>query len=202
MESVTLAPSVLQYEFPEKLAKNLMELMSQLSESEWVKSGISNDDNKDQDYRTSQTIEFGKRVPFWDDEVRRITTPILNDYSEKYQDALISQDEGFQLLRYGISNKYDFHSDGAWSVYRTVSMIVYLNPSEYEGGETYFKHFDLKVKPETPSVVVFPSNYAYLHAAMPVIEGQKFILVNWMNDLPRGLGPNTFYDMCRVMGRI
>jgi predicted 2-oxoglutarate/Fe(II)-dependent dioxygenase YbiX len=202
MEAVTLAPGISQYEFPEKLAKNIIELMSQLSESEWVKSGIGDNSDQEQTYRTSQTIDFGKRLPFWDDEVRRITTPVLNHYSGEHQDAQISQDEGFNLLRYGVSNKYDFHADACWNVYRTVSILVYLNPADYEGGATYFKHFDLSVKPEKPSIVVFPSNYAYLHASMPVTEGQKFILVNWMNDLPRGLGPATFYEICRVMGRI
>ena len=201
MEHTVLGPAVYQYEFPEKLAKSILEVASQLSASEWEKSGISHNDDKDQEVRTSQNIAFGNRLPFWDDEVRRITTPAINHYSELHKEA-VTQDEGFNLLRYNISNKYDFHADGCWNTYRNVSILVYLNPSEYECGETFFKYFDLKVKPEKPAIVIFPSNYAYLHAAMPVTEGQKFVLVNWMNDLPRGLGAGTFYEICRIMGRL
>jgi len=142
MEPTILGPAVYQYDFPEKLAKNILEVSAQLSESEWEKSGISHNDDKDQDVRTSKNIAFGARLPFWDDEVRRITTPAINHYTETHKEV-VTQDEGFNLLRYNVSNKYDFHSDGGWNTYRNVSILVYLNPSEYEGGETFFKYFDL-----------------------------------------------------------
>jgi predicted 2-oxoglutarate/Fe(II)-dependent dioxygenase YbiX len=201
MEPIILGPAVYQYEFPEKLAKNIIETASQLSESDWVKSGISHMDVKEQEVRTSKNVSLGERFPFWDGEVRRLSTPAIDAYSAAHNER-ITQDEGFNLLRYGVSNKYDFHADGCWDTYRNVSILIYLNPSEYEGGETFFKHFDLKVKPEKPAMVIFPANYAYLHAALPVTEGEKYVLVNWMNDLPRGLGAGTFYEICRIMGRL
>jgi len=202
MEPTILAPAIYQYELPEKLAKNIVDMTSQLLDEEWVKSGISHSNDTEQEIRTSQTIDFGQRLPFWNDEVRRHSVPAIIDYANKHQEPIPAQDEGFNLLRYKASNKYDFHADGCWSTYRTISCIIYLNPSEYEGGETYFKHFDLKLKPEKPSIIVFPSNYAYLHAAMPVTSGEKFVLVTWMSDLPPGLNPGSFYDICRVMGKV
>ena len=201
MEPTILAPAVYQYEFPEKLAASIVEMTSQFSKSDWEKSGIAHGHDTEQEIRTSQTLNFGERLPFWDEEVRKHFTASVNHYTEIHKEV-VTKDEGFNLLRYGVSNKYDFHADSSWASYRNVSALIYLNPSEYEGGETFFKHFDIKVKPEKPAIVLFPSNYAYLHAALPVISGEKYVLVTWMNDLPQGMGPSTLYDMCRIMGKM
>ena len=37
-----------------------------------------------------------------------------------------------------------------------------------------------EVKPDTPSLVLFPSNYAYSHTALPVDSGTKYALVTWL----------------------
>jgi hypothetical protein len=202
MEPTILAPGVYQYDLPEKLAKNIVEMTLQLSNDEWKQSTLSHAEDLVQEIRTSQSLNFGERLPFWNDEVRRHSVPAIIDYAGTHLEPVPHHDEGFTLLRYKESNKYDFHADASWNTYRTISCIIYLNPSEYEGGETYFKHFDIKVKPEKPAIVVFPSNYAYLHAAMPVTSGEKFVLVTWMSDLPPGLNPGSFYDICRVMGKV
>ena len=36
------------------------------------------------------------------------------------------------------------------------------------------------IKPEKPALVLFPSNYAYTHRAMPVVEGTKYAVVTWL----------------------
>ena len=200
MEHVELGIGVFQYEFPEELAKNLVEVARQLGDEKWFKSGVGVDNDAHQEVRTSRGLSLAETFPFWNDEVRKYTTPALNDYTAK-MDVEITQDEGFNMLRYGVSNKYDFHTDANWTNYRTVSALVYLNPSEYEGGETFFKYFDLKVKPEKPSIVVFPSNYAYLHAALPVTEGEKIVLVTWCNDMPAGYPPTVLHNLGRLVGK-
>ena len=201
MEHTRLAPAINQYPFPKELANSLVEVSKQAPPAVWIKSGIGHNEDLEQQIRTSQNLDMREIFPFWDDEVRKLTTPAINHYSTMY-DSPITQDEGFGLLRYGVTNKYDFHADASWSMYRTSSILVYLNPTEYTGGETFFKHFDIKVKPEEPSIVVFPANYAYLHAALPVTEGEKFVLVNWMNDMPRGFNPVIMHDLARMTGRL
>lgn len=201
MNYTQLAVGVYQYEFPEDLAKNLVEVARQADDKVWQKSAIGTHAEVDQDYRTSRGLNMPEIFPFWDDEVRKHTVPAINHYSSDFETS-ISQDEGYNMLHYKTSNKYDYHSDSDWCTYRTVSCLVYLNPSEYEGGETHFKKFDIKVKPEKPATVVFPSNYAYIHAALPVTEGEKFILVSWMNDMPIGFAPSIMHTFAGLTGRL
>ena len=51
---------------------------------------------------------------------------------------------------------------------RDVSIVGYLN-EDCEGGETYFDRQDLKVKPKTGSVLIFPSFWTHPHQSLPVI---------------------------------
>jgi predicted 2-oxoglutarate/Fe(II)-dependent dioxygenase YbiX len=51
--------------------------------------------------------------------------------------------------------------------------------SECDGGELEFPYLDTKLKLETGSVVLFPSNFPYMHIAHPVTNGIKYSLVTW-----------------------
>jgi hypothetical protein len=101
-------------------------------------------------------------------------------YSEKYE-VEIAFDEGLQLLKYGPGKQYKAHTDyGPWGAeHRVVSGLIYINPGEYLGGGTQFVNFQETIMPETPSIALFPSNYAYRHAAQPVFEGYKYAIVTW-----------------------
>jgi hypothetical protein len=201
MEYTELGIGVYQYDLPETLAKNIVDMCRQSTELPWKKSEVGHGDHPEQEVRTSQGLRFPEVFPFWDDEIRKHTTPAINHYSSK-NDTIITQDEGFNMLRYGITQKYDYHVDSNWDIYRTASILVYLNPQEYEGGGTHFRNFDLLVKPEKPAIVVFPANYAYIHSASPVTEGEKYVLVSWMNDLPQGVRPEALHQIAKIMGKI
>lgn len=199
MQHEILAPAIFMYEFPFDLAKDLVDSFNDYAE--WQHSPIGIEGNKNQDIRTSQSIPFESEMPFASEKVKRIMVDCVNDYMA-YHDINVTQDEGLDLLRYEIDNKYDYHVDADWTMYRTVSMLIYLNPSEYEGGETHFKYFDVNVKPEHPAVVVFPSNYAYKHSAKPVTKGIKYVFVTWGNDLPNRFSPNIMANIAASVGMI
>ena len=113
----------------------------------------------------------------------------VNEYTKKYEFPILF-DEGYQLLKYRGGQQYKGHSDYAPHIPRYLSALILLNPTEYEGGGTYFHHFEEMIKPEKPALVLFPSNYAYAHQAMPVISGTKYAIVTWLghpmefNDMP------------------
>jgi len=201
MEHKELGLGIWQYDFPEDMAKSIVDMVDQSDTLFWEKSGIGGDENKDQQIRTSKGINFNQSLPFWAEEVQKIYIEAVNDYRSNFN-LEINQDEGFNMLRYERTNKYDFHTDAHWTSYRVLSGLIYLNPSDYQGGETFFKYFDIKVKPEKPSIVLFPSNYIYLHAAMPVEEGVKYILVTWMNDLPLGMQHSVMSTIAKASGRM
>lgn len=103
----------------------------------------------------------------------------VNEYTQKYEFPIMF-DEGYTLLRYQGGQEYKAHCDYAPHMPRYLSALILLNPSEYEGGGTYFIHFDENIKPDKPALVLFPSNYAYSHRAMPIISGTKYAIVTWL----------------------
>ena len=103
----------------------------------------------------------------------------VNEYTRKYGFPIMF-DEGFTILRYQGGQEYKAHCDYAPHMPRHLSALILLNPSEYEGGGTYFIHFDENIKTEKPALVLFPSNYAYSHRAMPIISGTKYAIVTWL----------------------
>lgn len=199
MQYKEIGPAIYQYDFPENLAQDLINLFETDDRVEWDKSAIGHG-HKDQEIRTSQEFAFEHHMPITAGRVKDVFIPCVDHYCEKH-DLNITQDEGFNLLKYeGGHSKYDFHTDASWTMYRVLSALIYLNPQEYEGGETYFKHFDLSVHPEKPAVVLFPSNYAYLHSAKPVTKGKKYIFVTWANDLPPGMSYQILRNIAMSVG--
>lgn len=186
-----LAIGINQYDIPIDLAETIINACKHSPDLGWSESMIGSQESE-QYIRTSTGFSFSNSLPELSNDLEKHIRLALDEYSKEYSIS-VTQSESLNLLKYEPGQKYDFHFDTDWTYYRTVSVLVYLNPSEYEGGETHFKHFDLKVKPEKPSIVIFPSNYSYLHSALPVVSGEKFIVVSWMNDLPAGIKPDSFY---------
>jgi hypothetical protein len=112
--------------------------------------------------------------------LRSIFIPCVNFYQLKY-DIEVAFDEGLQLLKYGPGKEYKPHADAGPGVSgRVLSGIIFLNPSDYEGGSTYFINFNYNLKTSGPSIALFPSNYAYTHRAKAVFSGTKYAIVTWM----------------------
>lgn len=195
---INIAPAINLYEFPESLAKDLIHMFENDERVSWGESYTGHGDLSE--IRTSKQFAFESEMPIAAGRVKEIFIESVNHYADQYSVSVI-QDEGLTLLKYDQSEKYDYHADADWSMYRTVSGIIYLNPQDYEGGETHFKLFDLNVKPEKPALVLFPSNYAYIHAAMPVTSGTKYIFVTWMNDMPPGFSTTILRSIANITGK-
>jgi hypothetical protein len=74
-----------------------------------------------------------------------------------------------------------FHSEFEWKEQYTRRWGVwtlYLNDVE-EGGETEFLYQNLRVKPKTGSVCIFPSYYTHTHRGNPPLQETKYILTGW-----------------------
>lgn len=105
--------------------------------------------------------------------------------------------ETLQIQRYKPGQYYKEHCDffypntkeyrvyTEWMGQRTWTFMVYLNDVE-EGGETYFKHLDLKIKPEQGKAVFWSNLYPFglpnprtMHEALPPISGDKYVITKW-----------------------
>ena len=77
------------------------------------------------------------------------------------------------------------HGKGFDNQKRALVFTIYLNDVK-EGGETYFKHLNLKVKPETGLLLAWNNlyrdgkpNYKTMHEALPPIKGDKYVITKW-----------------------
>ena len=79
--------------------------------------------------------------------------------------------------------QHDFHADvtDIESAKRFLSIICYLN-DDFDGGETFFPHFNLQFKPKKGTILLFPCTWSYLHKGNPAINGHaKYILGSFLN---------------------
>jgi hypothetical protein len=104
--------------------------------------------------------------------------PHLDQYFGKFG-IDIQEYDGYQVLKYGIGQKFDRHADDHWRYPRRVSMTYYAN-DEYEGGEIEFDEFEVMLKPRKGQLLIFPSTYVYTHTVHPVTAGTRYAVVQWM----------------------
>jgi len=156
----------------------------------WNKSSTIGDGVM-QDQRTNYDMSITYNLNTTNNETMRI---IHNRMCETLNSAMISYHnrnqinesfwfEGFNLLKYQTGQEYKLHYDSSTGLGRHVSAILYLNDN-YEGGFIEFPNFNIKIKPVTGMLMLFPSNFAYGHIAHPVVQGTKYALVTWLHDRP------------------
>lgn len=182
MNSKDLALGIKEYDFPEKLQIKIIDELINSNIYQWTNSGIGvNQINtkirSSKNYKIDQNSIIVQKIKNY---IYKCTDNYCEQYLTKY-----TKNIDLGILKYNIGGEYLYHSDSDYIFYRTLSVLIYLNPQEYEGGETDFKFFNLKVKPNKPKLVIFPSNYIYTHASLPVTKGEKYVIVGWMNDVPR-----------------
>ena len=141
------------------------------------------------DYRTSQSASLGY---FEDDFFLNIDKKLVN-----LLDLNPFIGENMQGQKYLPGQYYKEHHDFftpftaeyktycEWMGQRTWTTMIYLNDVE-KGGETYFKHLKLKIKPEKGLLIAWNNlffngipNYKTLHEALPPISGDKYIITKW-----------------------
>jgi len=123
---------------------------------------------------------------------------VYREVTLAYRDAIVpffkAQLDTFttpSILKYGPGGKYNAHADsegwvrseGRWRKTddRDYSLLLYIN-DDYEGGSLYFPNFDIRIKPTAGMLVAFPSDHRYMHAAEPLISGERFVIVSWACD--------------------
>ena len=97
----------------------------------------------------------------------------LKEYKKIYG-VDIKKLEGWCLLKYEVGDFFIAHTDDSHEYPRNISLVYYGN-DDYVGGELEFIYFNnLKIKPRAGELILFPSDYIYVHSANHVISGEKF----------------------------
>ena len=66
------------------------------------------------------------------------------------------------------------------SMHRIFAWMIYLNDVE-DGGETYFDHYDLKIKPSTGKTLIWPAEWTHAHRGEVLNKGNKYIITGWIH---------------------
>lgn len=91
------------------------------------------------------------------------------------------KDMGYGLQRYQPGEYYHWHIDGGSHDFamRQLVALWYLNDVDH-GGETEFLYQNIKVKPETGKLVLFPPFWTHEHRACVLEQDVKYIATTWV----------------------
>lgn len=151
----------------------------------WKYSGVGSE-NKITSYRTSiscslvslsKPYEPTELSEFFNERIEKHIHRVAMDYVNEYS-LPNGMREPYQVLKYFPGAEYHAHYDHFRDNQRVFSMVASLTEAD-EGGELEFPMFDLTVKLSPGDVILFPSNFPYLHIAHPAIEGTKHSIVTW-----------------------
>jgi hypothetical protein len=97
------------------------------------------------------------------------------------QQSIKAREYNQYLTRYEKHGGLPLHNDQENVGSRTLGSILYLN-DDYDGGELRFPEFGISLKPEAGSVVMFPSNFLYMHEVLPMTNGSRYAMPHWYHN--------------------
>ena len=89
----------------------------------------------------------------------------------------------FNIQKYNIGGHFaELHTEreSVSTMHRVFAWMTYLNDVD-DGGETYFKYFDLKIKPEIGKTLIWPAEWTHAHKGEVLHSGVKYIITGWMH---------------------
>ena len=108
-----------------------------------------------------------------------IQTDTSGKFSFAYEDDQYA-DTGYLVKVYKPGGHYDWHQDYVIDPYygvRELTFIWYLN-DDFDEGETEFFNGE-KITPKTGRLLIFPSNWMYVHRGCRVKNNNKYIATGW-----------------------
>lgn len=162
---------------------------------DWMPTGVKNSDGNeyvDKAFRDTDTIllsrpdvmsrnkETRQQI---DSEIFAALATVIDRYMTEINARTllsISQDTGYELLRYKTGGFFKEHTDAFDGINRVLSCSIALN-DDYTGGEWSFFEGKERFKAPAGSIIVFPSNFMFPHEIQTVTSGERYSVVTWFN---------------------
>jgi hypothetical protein len=77
------------------------------------------------------------------------------------------------LTKWRVGSNMKPHIDTDSMKHQHIVCMYYFNDN-YEGGEIVFPDYDLKIKPKSNTIIMFPGNENYRHGVLEVSEGFRY----------------------------
>ncbi len=92
------------------------------------------------------------------------------------------RDMGYNMQRTQQEEFYHWHVDSGPGEFsqRQLVAIWYLNDVDGPGGETEFYFQEIKIKPETGKLILFPPFWTHAHRGVTLQQGTKYIATTWV----------------------
>ena len=168
----------------EGVCRNLINIF-ECNEKHHFKGEVATEGDNTVDYSQKKCIDM---------ELNNFNLPVIDEYHNQLQKLLMGYIQRYpevnKLPKFTSTiariQKYD--KDGHFNVWhfergvgnlnRCLVYMTYLNDVE-EGGETYFKYQDMKVKPEVGKTLIWPSDWTHTHKGVSPKSGLKYIATGW-----------------------
>ncbi len=92
------------------------------------------------------------------------------------------KDYGYAIQRTNPGEFFHWHVDGGSHSFadRQLVAIWYLNDVDGPGGETEFRHQQVKIQPQTGKLLLFPPFWTHEHRGVTLQQGVKYIATTWV----------------------
>ena len=162
------------------LSKNVCGKIIKDKKNPFIRSGVMG--NKINEGRTCYEKRISKD---FNDDIYKGVGKILEEYKNMYPNFMTGhsmEDTGYKHLLYKGSNKgeYKEHTDHYDMFPRVLSCSILLNDN-YEGGNFAFFKKELILNAKQGEAIVFPSNFCFPHAVLPVTKGNRHSLITWIH---------------------
>ena len=118
----------------------------------------------------------------------------MSYYDIEVNDDFMGQ---YLLTKWSKGSKMLPHVDTDAQKNQHIVCMYYIN-DDYDGGEIVFPDYDLKIKPKSNSLVMFPGNENYLHGVLEVSEGFRYTFpMRFVFFGSTFVGPTTQWQMER-----
>lgn len=194
LQKQVLTPGMVLYKniirLGNEIIDNLETVLSEGSNYKWSQAMVGNR-QRVPDYRDCLDFKFKKSTITGTDKNSEIVKDswqylfdnmniAVQDYCSMYPMEPLTFWESINLVKYYPGNHFQTHADDGASYKSVVSLVGYLN-NDYVGGEIHFPAYDITIKPDAGDLIIFPSNYMFMHRAMPVTEGIKYSIVTMLD---------------------
>lgn len=169
---------------PAELCRNIIQRF-EAAVDEQYQGLIGQTLNKDQSIKRSTDLVLSGK-PHWkdmDNNLFRSLGIAMREFRERYPFFKGPfKDMGYAVQRTNPGEFYHWHIDGGSHEFsqRQLVAVWYLNDVPGPGGTTEFLFQDIKIKPETGKLVLFPPFWTHEHRGAVLEQGVKYIATTWV----------------------
>lgn len=169
---------------PRELCSNIIERFEAATDEQYQGRVGQTEDENLQVKRSTDLVISGK--PHWKDIDRSLFGSLASGIKYMRQHHVFFngrfKDFGYAIQRTSAGEYFHWHVDSGSHSFsdRQLVAIWYLNDVVGPGGETEFRHQQVKITPEAGKLILFPPFWTHEHRGVTLQQGVKYIATTWV----------------------